>query len=93
MKILSANQGAKGHETQIGLIIAALVGCALIVGFAGLQASAQPAMNEAASQPLKPQSVLGDGTPGSCTEAAFATAFLAGGNITFNCGKRRSRSR
>jgi hypothetical protein len=35
---------------------------------------------------VPPHSVIGDGTPGSCTEAAFATAFNAGGSITFNCG-------
>lgn len=35
-------------------------------------------------------SVVGDGTPGSCTEAAFdaalATAVVGGGTITFDCG-------
>jgi hypothetical protein len=50
---------------------------ALIVGVAALQASARP---------LTPQSVIGNGTPGSCTEAAFVTAFNAGGNLPFNCG-------
>jgi hypothetical protein len=29
--------------------------------------------------------VVGNGTPGSCTEAAFNTA-LGGGSVTFNCG-------
>lgn len=30
--------------------------------------------------------VVGDGTPGSCTEAAFDTARTGGGTVTFNCG-------
>ncbi len=33
-----------------------------------------------------PDQVVGDGTPGSCTEAALATAAAAGGTITFDCG-------
>jgi hypothetical protein len=68
------------------LISSALVMCALIVGVAALQVRAQSVPTHAASQPLSPQSVIGNGTPGSCTEAAFATAFNAGGSITFNCG-------
>src|SRR5437867_3207259 len=30
--------------------------------------------------------VVGNGTPGSCTDAAFGTALASGGNVTFNCG-------
>lgn len=30
--------------------------------------------------------VVGDGTPGSCTEAALAAALAAGGSVTFACG-------
>lgn len=30
--------------------------------------------------------VVGDGTPGSCTESAFDTALSGGGAVTFNCG-------
>jgi fibronectin type 3 domain-containing protein len=30
--------------------------------------------------------VVGDGTPASCTESAFAEAIAAGGVVTFNCG-------
>lgn len=33
-----------------------------------------------------PNSVIGTGTPASCTAAALATAVTAGGVITFNCG-------
>ncbi len=30
--------------------------------------------------------VVGDGTPGSCTEAALDAALAGGGSVTFNCG-------
>ncbi len=30
--------------------------------------------------------VVGDGTPGSCTDAALDAALVGGGNITFDCG-------
>jgi hypothetical protein len=30
--------------------------------------------------------VVGDGTPGSCTDAAYAAKFAGGGLVTFNCG-------
>jgi hypothetical protein len=30
--------------------------------------------------------VVGDGTPGSCTEAALTAALAGGGTVTFNCG-------
>jgi predicted outer membrane repeat protein len=30
--------------------------------------------------------VVGDGTPGSCTQAALTTALAGGGTVTFNCG-------
>ena len=33
-----------------------------------------------------PDHVVGDGTSGSCTQAALATAIAAGGTITFSCG-------
>src|SRR6478672_9760923 len=33
-----------------------------------------------------PDHVVGDGTPDSCTSAAFLSAVTAGGVITFNCG-------
>lgn len=31
--------------------------------------------------------VVGNGTPGSCTQKAFNARFIGGGKITFNCGK------
>jgi hypothetical protein len=33
-----------------------------------------------------PDTVIGDGTPGSCTSAAFVDAVARGGVITFDCG-------
>src|SRR5262245_39609248 len=30
--------------------------------------------------------VVGNGTPTSCTEAAFSAALTGGGSVTFNCG-------
>jgi hypothetical protein len=30
--------------------------------------------------------IVGSGTPGSCTEAAFDTAIQGGGTVTFSCG-------
>src|SRR5258708_2795978 len=33
-----------------------------------------------------PTAVVGDGTPGSCTAAALATAAAGGGIVTFACG-------
>src|SRR5437763_1953306 len=30
--------------------------------------------------------VVGDGTPGSCTDAALTSALSGGGLVTFNCG-------
>jgi hypothetical protein len=35
----------------------------------------------------RPTSVVGKGTPESCTDLAFGTAVAAGGIITFDCGK------
>lgn len=37
-------------------------------------------------QPARAAGVVGDGTPESCTEAAFATAFTTPGLVTFDCG-------
>lgn len=34
----------------------------------------------------KPDHIIGDGTPGSCTAAAFIKAVAQGGKIVFNCG-------
>ena len=36
--------------------------------------------------PAHAAGVIGNGTPASCTEAAFDTARAAGGLVTFNCG-------
>lgn len=38
------------------------------------------------SAPAQAAGVVGNGTPGSCTEAALNTALAGGGVVTFNCG-------
>jgi hypothetical protein len=37
-------------------------------------------------QKVKAAGVVGDGTPESCTYAAFSAALVGGGTVTFNCG-------
>jgi len=37
-------------------------------------------------QPALAAGVVGNGTPGSCTETALNTAISGGGEVTFNCG-------
>src|SRR5438105_3781684 len=38
------------------------------------------------SQPARASGVVGNGTPQSCTEAAFDAALHGGGDISFDCG-------
>lgn len=38
------------------------------------------------ARPVFAAGTVGNGTPGSCTEAAFDTALSSGGKIKFNCG-------
>lgn len=38
------------------------------------------------ARPASAAGVVGNGTPASCTEAAFDTALAGGGSVTFNCG-------
>jgi len=52
----------------------------LLLLFCLLSALALPAT------PARAAGVVGDGTPGSCTEAAFDTALTGGGDVSFNCG-------
>jgi len=40
----------------------------------------------ASFEPASAAGIVGDGTPGSCTEAALNTALSNGGNVYFNCG-------
>lgn len=49
-------------------------------GQAPIPADAQPADSS------RPDHVIGDGTPASCTSAAVVAAVAAGGVITFDCG-------
>src|SRR6202522_3795141 len=56
------------------------------------QASATPSGTSSCAIPISAvktagnTNVVGDGTPASCTESAFAEAIAAGGVVTFNCG-------
>jgi predicted outer membrane repeat protein len=52
----------------------------LVLSLAILIAGLSPAA------PAHAAGVVGDGTPASCTEAAFTAALLGGGTVTFNCG-------
>ena len=64
------------RQGVISILLAGITG----LSFLGLIGTA-PAARSA------PQSgVVGDGLPGSCTEAALAAALAGGGTITFNCG-------
>jgi predicted outer membrane repeat protein len=56
----------------LGATAVALALAALAIGFDFRHASAA--------------GVVGNGTPASCTGAAFAAAMSGGGNVTFNCG-------
>jgi hypothetical protein len=57
------------------------VWCAVVAAFlAGLLAPLW------AVNPAKADGIVGSGSPGSCTEAAFDNALSLGGTITFNCG-------
>lgn len=49
-------------------------------GHCAIPAEAQPADSSS------PRTVIGTGTPASCTSAAFVAAVARGGVITFNCG-------
>ena len=56
-------------------LVQAILAVLLVGGMLIAPASAAPA-----------DSVVGNGTPLSCTEGAFDTAISAGGTITFDCG-------
>jgi hypothetical protein len=54
---------------------------------AGNPAGRYPVPAEAVAEDVSsPDRFVGDGTPGSCTAAAFLQAVAQGGKITFNCG-------
>jgi len=43
-------------------------------------------LNLVMPKPAAAAGTVGDGTPGSCTEAALDTALIGGGLVSFNCG-------
>jgi predicted outer membrane repeat protein len=61
-----------GVLLQVGRVISLLLASLLLMLFY--------------SSPAYAGGVVGNGTAGSCTEAAFDAARVGGGNITFNCG-------
>jgi predicted outer membrane repeat protein len=78
---------ARMHGEWSRLILAALIAAAPIspgVRISGVAAASYG--NLGASEPAAPATVVGDGTPDSCTQATLHTALLLGGTITFNCG-------
>ena len=50
-----------------------LVGILVVIGLFG-------------ARPALAAGVVGNGTPGSCTETAFMNKLSGGGTVTFNCG-------
>lgn len=42
------------------------------------------------ASPVRAGGVVGNGTPGSCTEAALNTALTGGGTVSFNCGSPKT---
>ena len=69
-----------------------LLGCSLVVGAVVAGAAGNPAGHCSvppegrAEDTSSPDVVVGDGTPASCTGAAFVAAVAQGGVITFDCG-------
>jgi hypothetical protein len=58
-------------------------------GYDGATPAPPPATCALPSQPVdtsKPTTVVGNGTPASCTEVALDAAVAAGGVVTFDCG-------
>jgi hypothetical protein len=68
------------------VIVYVLVVLALVCGPSNLNVRAQVNQLATAGIAAPAGGVVGDGTPGSCTEAAFNSALAGGGTVTFNCG-------
>jgi hypothetical protein len=73
--------GGGGSPTQSSIVVADN----LPPAGAGNDSIGVPADGHAADSST-PTTVVGDGTPASCTSDAFVAAVLKGGVITFNCG-------
>ena len=69
----------RSSKTTLLIAIAAgFITVTMLAVFATHAAHAQSA--------VVPAGVVGDGTPGSCSEATLTAALATGGTITFNCG-------
>ena len=83
---------AKGAWIGAGLSVCSLLGCADDDGGEDLGTdvgSASPCAVPGEGQAenvSRPTTVIGNGTPQSCTSEAFVAAVAKGGVITFNCG-------
>jgi hypothetical protein len=64
------------------LATALLAGSLLLVGLVW----SVPGLSQPIAQAEVLSGVVGDGTPGSCTDTTLSTALLGGGTVTFNCG-------
>jgi predicted outer membrane repeat protein len=70
----------------VRVIVYVLVVLALVSGPSNLNVKAQGSQPATAGIAAPAGGVVGDGTPGSCTEAALSAALAGGGTVTFDCG-------
>ena len=75
---------------RAGVLAAALVAAALVAAVVASVAPASVGFDTVAARPAQPTTpigtVVGSGTPGSCTSKAVVRAVAAGGLVTFDCG-------
>jgi hypothetical protein len=69
--VAAARHSMGAVMVRLGVAVLALLGLALALGMAA---------------PVQAGGVVGNGTPASCTDAAYAAAMVGGGLVTFNCG-------
>jgi hypothetical protein len=75
--------GTRGRRCAV-LAVVGLLGVSTTARAAGPAPTCVPPL--ALVDTRTPDAVVGDGTPGSCTGAALATAVAAGGIVVFDCG-------
>ncbi|HJV67990.1 hypothetical protein [Ideonella sp.] len=86
--INSLSTAARGAPSRLAFVTLAMAGSA----WAAVPGTGNPNGNCAvptaarADSIANPNHVIGNGTPSSCTSAAFVSAVAQGGVITFNCG-------
>ena len=83
--VLALMKSPLGNNNYAGLCILFVVVCASTPFHAYGETCTVP--DEAGLEDVStPDNVVGEGTPASCTSAAFVEAVAAGGVITFDCG-------